>query len=64
MATVGVRIVILTVQITLSVCPFNRMAHTANRVSYNTESLQGSIHSSRQKSLIATTFKVGLIMNK
>jgi hypothetical protein len=31
MATVRVRIVILTVWITLSVCPFNRMAHTANR---------------------------------
>jgi dissimilatory sulfite reductase (desulfoviridin) alpha/beta subunit len=30
MATVRVRIVILTVQITLSVCPFNCMAHTAN----------------------------------
>jgi hypothetical protein len=30
MATVQVRIVILTVRITLSVCPFNRMAHTAN----------------------------------
>jgi hypothetical protein len=30
MATVWVRIVILTVRITLSVCPFNRMAHTAN----------------------------------
>jgi hypothetical protein len=30
MATVRVRIVILTVRITLSVCPFNRMAHTAN----------------------------------
>jgi hypothetical protein len=30
MATVRVRIVILTVPITLSVCPFNRMAHTAN----------------------------------
>jgi hypothetical protein len=31
MATVRVRIAILTVRITLSVCPFNRMAHTANR---------------------------------
>jgi hypothetical protein len=30
MATVRARIVILTVWITLSVCPFNRMAHTAN----------------------------------
>jgi hypothetical protein len=30
MATVRVRIVILTVWITLSVCLFNRMAHTAN----------------------------------
>jgi hypothetical protein len=30
MATVRVRIVNLTVRITLSVCPFNRMAHTAN----------------------------------
>jgi hypothetical protein len=30
MATVRVRIVILTVRITLSVCPFNSMAHTAN----------------------------------
>jgi hypothetical protein len=30
MAIVWVRIVILTVRITLSVCPFNRMAHTAN----------------------------------
>jgi hypothetical protein len=30
MATVRVRIVILTVWITLSVCPFNPMAHTAN----------------------------------
>jgi hypothetical protein len=30
MATVRVRIVILTVRITLYVCPFNRMAHTAN----------------------------------
>jgi hypothetical protein len=30
MATVWVRIVILTVWITLSVCPFNGMAHTAN----------------------------------
>jgi hypothetical protein len=30
MATVRVRI--LTVRITLSVCPFNRMAHTANNV--------------------------------
>jgi hypothetical protein len=30
MATVRVRIAILTVWITLSVCPFNRMAHTAN----------------------------------
>jgi hypothetical protein len=30
MATVWVRIVILTVRITLSVCPFNRMAHTVN----------------------------------
>ena len=30
MATVRVRIVILTVRITLCVCPFNRMAHTAN----------------------------------
>jgi hypothetical protein len=30
MATVLVRIVILTVRITLSVCPFNRIAHTAN----------------------------------
>jgi hypothetical protein len=30
MATVRVRIAILTVRITLSVCPFNRMAHTAN----------------------------------
>jgi hypothetical protein len=30
MATVPVWIVILTVRITLSVCPFNRMAHTAN----------------------------------
>jgi hypothetical protein len=29
MATVRVRIVILTVRITLSACPFNRMAHTA-----------------------------------
>jgi hypothetical protein len=33
MATVRVRIVILTVRITLSVCPFNRMAHTANNSS-------------------------------
>jgi hypothetical protein len=32
MATVRVRIVILTVRITLSVCPFNRMAHTANTI--------------------------------
>jgi hypothetical protein len=32
MATVRVRIVILTVRITLSVYPFNRMAHTANNV--------------------------------
>jgi hypothetical protein len=32
MATVRVRIVILTVRITPSVCPFNRMAHTANRI--------------------------------
>jgi hypothetical protein len=31
MATVRARIVILTVRITLSVCPFNRMTHTANR---------------------------------
>jgi hypothetical protein len=31
MATVRVRIAILTVRITLSVCPFNRMAHTANK---------------------------------
>jgi hypothetical protein len=31
MATVWVWIVILTVGITLSVCPFNRMAHTANK---------------------------------
>jgi hypothetical protein len=31
MATVRVRIAILRVRITLSVCPFNRMAHTANR---------------------------------
>jgi hypothetical protein len=31
MATVRVRIVILTVWITLSLCPFNRMAHTANK---------------------------------
>jgi hypothetical protein len=31
MATVRVRIVNLTVRITLSVCPFNRMAHTANK---------------------------------
>jgi hypothetical protein len=31
MATVRVRIVILTVRINLSVCPFNPMAHTANR---------------------------------
>jgi hypothetical protein len=30
MATVWVWIVILTVLITLSVCPFNRMAHTTN----------------------------------
>jgi hypothetical protein len=30
MATVRVRIAILTGRITLSVCPFNRMAHTAN----------------------------------
>jgi hypothetical protein len=30
MATVRVQIVILTVRTTLSVCPFNRMAHTAN----------------------------------
>jgi hypothetical protein len=30
MATVWVQIVILTVRITLSVCSFNRMAHTAN----------------------------------
>jgi dissimilatory sulfite reductase (desulfoviridin) alpha/beta subunit len=30
MATVRVWIVILTVPITLSVCPFNCMAHTAN----------------------------------
>jgi hypothetical protein len=30
MATVRVRIAILTVRIILSVCPFNRMAHTAN----------------------------------
>jgi hypothetical protein len=30
MATVRVWIAILTVRITLSVCPFNRMAHTAN----------------------------------
>jgi hypothetical protein len=30
MATVWVRIAILTVRITLSVCPFNCMAHTAN----------------------------------
>ena len=30
MATVRVRIVILTFGITLSVCPVNRMAHTAN----------------------------------
>jgi hypothetical protein len=30
MGTVRVRIVILTVRITLSVCPFNRIAHTAN----------------------------------
>jgi hypothetical protein len=30
MATVRVRIAILTVRITLYVCPFNRMAHTAN----------------------------------
>jgi hypothetical protein len=37
MATVWVLIVILTVWITLSVCPFNCMAHTANRkpVTYN-----------------------------
>jgi hypothetical protein len=31
MATVWVPIVILTVRIALSVCPFNRMAHTANK---------------------------------
>jgi hypothetical protein len=30
MATVWVRIVILTLRITLAVCSFNRMAHTAN----------------------------------
>jgi hypothetical protein len=30
MATVRARIAILTVWMTLSVCPFNRMAHTAN----------------------------------
>jgi hypothetical protein len=30
MATVRVRIVILTVWVTLSVCPFNHMAHAAN----------------------------------
>jgi hypothetical protein len=35
MATVRVRIVILTVGITLSVCPFNRMAHTANKGTKN-----------------------------
>jgi hypothetical protein len=35
MATVRVRIVILTVRITLSVCPFNRMAHTANNGYYD-----------------------------
>jgi hypothetical protein len=34
MATVRVRIAILTVRITLSVCPFNRMAHTANSGSW------------------------------
>jgi hypothetical protein len=32
MATVWVWIVSLTVRITLYVCPFNRMAHTANNV--------------------------------
>jgi hypothetical protein len=35
MATVRVRIVILTVRITLYVCPFNRMAHTANSGTIN-----------------------------
>jgi hypothetical protein len=30
MATIRVQIVILKVRITLSGCPFNRMAHTAN----------------------------------
>jgi hypothetical protein len=34
MATLRVRIVILTVRITLSVCPFNHMAHTANTAPY------------------------------
>jgi hypothetical protein len=38
MATVRVRIVILTVRITLSVCPFNCMAHTANTMSSDPDS--------------------------
>jgi hypothetical protein len=49
MATVRVRITILTVRITLSICPFNRMAHTANRcdgscLPWNDEWLQGFLY--------------------
>jgi hypothetical protein len=38
MATVRARIVILTVRITLSVCPFNRMAHTADSHQFHVRS--------------------------
>jgi hypothetical protein len=42
MATVQVRIVILTVRITLSVCPFNCMAHTANTLGMSREGAAAS----------------------
>jgi hypothetical protein len=45
MATVRVRIAILTVRITLSACPFNRMAHTANTVGGCFLSTNFAVHS-------------------
>jgi hypothetical protein len=46
MATVRVRIVNLTVRITLSVCPFNRMAHTANSTSTSTSTVLHTVQGS------------------
>jgi hypothetical protein len=57
MATVRVRIAILTVRITLSVCPFNRMAHTANN---GPKAIQNSLLIMKKDPHLKSLFKLGM----